>query len=138
MSSHRPLKSSDNLGGAAPKQWQRPRRAFTEGLPPVQDARSWSTFRTSCGIRLGFAMRANADVRQRRWIYEFTSWRRRRLPFSRSAVHHVHAGLPSRIPSTVERPLDLCRELKQQAVIGLLRDRLDAERQAVRVRCERQ
>lgn len=47
-------------------------------------------------------------------------------------------GFRPGIPSTVERPLDLYRELKQQAVIGLLRDRLDAERQAVRVRCEQQ
>ena len=50
----------------------------------------------------------------------------------------MHAGLLPAIPLAADRPLDLRRQLQQQPVIGLLCDRLDAERQAVLVRGERQ
>ena len=54
------------------------------------------------------------------------------------SARHMHAGLLARIPLAVDRALDLRRQLQQQPVIGLLGDRLDAERQAVLVGGERQ
>ena len=50
----------------------------------------------------------------------------------------MHAGPLARIPLAIGRPLDLRGQLQQQPVIGLLSDRLDAERQAVLVGGERQ
>ena len=50
----------------------------------------------------------------------------------------MHAGPLAGIPLAADRALDLRRQLQQQPVIGLLSDRLNAERQAVLVGSERQ
>jgi len=49
----------------------------------------------------------------------------------RSAIRHVHLGLPSRVPLAVDRPLDLCRQLKQQPIVSLLCLSLNAKRQPI-------
>ena len=50
----------------------------------------------------------------------------------------MHVGVPSGVPVTADRSFDLGRKLKQQAIIGLFRDRLDAERQPMLMRRQRQ
>ena len=44
---------------------------------------------------------------------------------------NAHVRLAPSIPLAANRPLDLCGELKQQTVIGLLGLRLDTERQPI-------
>ena len=43
----------------------------------------------------------------------------------------MHLGHTTRMPLSVQRPLDLRRQLQQQAVVGLLGLRMDAQRQTV-------
>src|SRR5689334_8745332 len=55
-----------------------------------------------------------------------------------SASADMHLRLLPAVPLAVQRALDLGGELQQEAVIGLLGDRLDAERQAVILGSHRQ
>jgi hypothetical protein len=50
----------------------------------------------------------------------------------------MHGGFLCRVPLATDRPLDLGRQLQQQAIVGLPGLKLDAERQGVLMRRERQ